>query len=99
MKKNCMEPDAVVSNVAHLLHDVTTIHNKRLTSYAQMVELFHPESNMCAISNRTIKAWQCSASCTLWNSKLFLEVSTKYYSTLPLVYPPISGARFSKSVI
>ena len=54
MKTNCMEPDAVVSNVVHLLHDVTTIHNKWLTSYAQIVELFHPESNMCAISNRTI---------------------------------------------
>ena len=85
MKTNCMEPDAVVSNVAHLSHDVMTIHNKWLTTYAQMVELFLPESNVCAVSNKTIKEQQCSASCTLWYSKLFLEVSTKYYLTLPLV--------------
>ena len=32
-------------------------------------------------------------------NNFFLEVSTKYYLTLPLVDPPISGARFSKSVI
>ena len=32
-------------------------------------------------------------------NNFFLEVSTKYYLTLPLADPPISGARFSKSVI